>query len=43
MRYAAISKEGQVIGSGPDAAYLLRGTLKESQTGGQMFGQVIYQ
>lgn len=43
MLYAAISKEGQVIGSGPDAAYLLRGTLKESRTGGQMSGQVIYQ
>ena len=43
MLYAAILKEGPVSGRGPDEAYLLKGTLKESQTGGQMYGQMIYQ
>jgi hypothetical protein len=39
MLYAAVSKEGQVLGSGPDAVYRLIGTFK----GNEMFGRVTYQ
>ncbi len=39
MLYAAITKEGEILGSGPDENYRLMGTFKDNG----MFGRVAYQ